>query len=106
GAVDHLQACSECQSAVRQQRLLKHRMTGLDDIAPPASLVSSLADPVRMCSESKRSTLARLLRLRGVRAFVALTGATITITVLAYAVGPPAPDEDESVTPPVEEFVS
>lgn len=105
-AVDHLDTCAECQSAVRQQRLVKHRMTGLDDIAPPPSLLSSLADPVRMCSETKRSTLARLLRLPGLRAFVALTGATVTITVLAYAVGPPAPDEDESVTPPVDEFVS
>ncbi|MGH3423411.1 MAG: hypothetical protein ACRDO8_01705, partial [Nocardioidaceae bacterium] len=62
----------------------------------------------RMCGAGRPrgSRLSRLLHLRVLRTLVALTGATVTVTAVAYVLGPPVPDEDEAVAPPVEQFVA
>lgn len=106
-ALEHLSRCAHCRDAVDQQDLLKHRMTGLHHTpAPSASLLSTLADPERLPRRQQRSLVARIWHLRGLRTLVALTGASLTVTFVAYAVGSPAQEDDDVVSPPVEQFVS
>lgn len=110
-ARDHLLTCDECQAAVRQQHLLKRRMTGLNAApAPSASLLSSLADldqvrSAASCERSLRARAGRVLRAPRILSLVAITGASVTVTAVAYAAGAPVQDEADVVNPPVEQFV-
>ena len=110
-ARDHLQTCEECQESVRQQHLLKRRVTGLNVApAPSVSLLSSLADldhvrSVACTDRSLKARAGRILRSPRMRALVAITGASVTVTAVAYAVGAPVRDDAEAMTPPVERFV-
>lgn len=109
-AIDHLATCADCRARVDQQRLLKHRMTGLPAApAPPASLLTCLADMDRVRAAAcppRRSLVRRLMRSDAVRALVAVTGASVTVTAAAYLAGAPPHEDTQTVTPPVDTFVA
>ncbi|MBD8605293.1 hypothetical protein IFT73_00380 [Aeromicrobium sp. CFBP 8757] len=85
-ASTHLQTCDACEKAVRQQRLLKSRMSTVATPGPPAALLASLAglaaDP-----PARESWWVRLGRSVPLRAGVVLASASLAVVGTAYAVG-------------------
>jgi anti-sigma factor RsiW len=95
-ASDHLATCDACEKAVRQQRLLKSRMSTVATPAPPAALLASLASlaadpPVR------EKWWVRLGRSVPLRAGVVLVSASLAVVATAYAVGGPERVGDQVV---------
>ena len=109
-AESHVAACEECRRKVREQQLLKSRVTSMREIHAPDHLLASLSDVERIASvaepEPARGWLSRCLHSTSLRALVAVTGASVTVTALAYGVGGPADPQRESVRPPVEHFAA
>lgn len=85
-AYQHLETCDACSKAVRQQRLLKSRMSTVASPEPPAELLASLAS---LASEPPHHPTwwERVRRSVPFRAGVAVAGASIAVMVAAYAVG-------------------
>lgn len=109
-AESHVAACEECRRKVREQQLLKSRVTSVRDVRAPEHLLASLSDVNRIASVAEprpaRSWLSRCLHSTCVRTLVAVTGASVTVTVLAYGVGGPAEAEHTDVNPPIEQFAA
>lgn len=109
-AESHVAACEECRRKVREQRLLKSRVTSMREVHAPDHLLASLSDVERIASVAEprpaRSWLSRCLHSTGIRTLVAVTGASVTVTALAYGVGGHTEPERAVVNPPVEQFAS
>ncbi|WP_370618213.1 anti-sigma factor family protein [Mumia sp. Pv 4-285] len=102
----HLATCEECREAVRAQRALKRRMTGLVTTpGPSSSLLSALSDPERLAAAGPPSRLTVIFDHLVIRATIAATGATAVLAGIAYVVGAPH-QPVETVTPPVGQLVS
>jgi anti-sigma factor RsiW len=100
----HLETCDMCEKAVRQQRLLKSRMSTVATPDPPAALLASLAglaaDP-----PARERWWVRLGRSVPLRAGVVLVGASLAIVAAAYAAGGPERAGDE-VAPPFARYAA
>lgn len=111
-ALRHLERCDSCDVAVRAQRLLKWRMSGLAaaPVAPPASLLSRLADLGDMLGESAAGrvpdwtapavapALVRARRRRALPRALLAGGLTVLAVSGAYALAP-ATTPTRSATP-------
>jgi len=100
----HLESCEICDKAVRQQRLLKSRMSTVATPGPPAALLASLAglatDPPR-----REKWWVRLGRSVPLRAGVVLASASLAVVATAYAVGG-AEDSADAVEPPFNAYAA
>ncbi len=85
-AYQHLEGCDDCSKAVRQQRLLKSRMSTVSAPQPPAELLASLAGLAAQPPEQP-SWWDRVRRSVPFRAGLVVAGASIAVIVTAYAVG-------------------
>jgi len=104
-ASTHLEACQECRKAVRQQRLVKSRMSTVVAPEPPPELLASLA---RLAAHppSHDRWWTRVRRSAPVRAAVVLTGASIAVVVAAYVVGSPDRPVGDEVSPPFDRYAA
>jgi anti-sigma factor RsiW len=85
-ASTHLQSCEACEKAVRQQRLLKSRMSTVATPEPPAALLASLAG-LAAAPPAREKWWVRLGRSVPLRAGVVLVSASLAVVATAYAVG-------------------
>jgi hypothetical protein len=103
-ASSHLQTCEACEKAVRQQRLLKSRMSTVATPQPPAALLASLAglaaDP-----PAREPWWVRLGRSVPLRAGLVLVTASLAVVATAYAVGGPDASAD-AVEPPFNAYAA
>lgn len=103
-AAAHLEACDACEKAVRQQRLLKSRMSTVATPEPPAALLASLAglaaDP-----PAREGWWVRLGRSLPLRAGVVVVTASLAVVATAYALGGPKRPGDE-VQPPFDQYAA
>ncbi|MET0930673.1 MAG: hypothetical protein ABWX74_14225 [Aeromicrobium sp.] len=102
-ASTHLETCEACDKAVRQQRLLKSRMSTVATPGPPAGLLASLAG---MAAEppARESWLVRLGRSVPLRAGVVLVSASLAVVATAYVVGGPRERIGDEVAPPYDRY--
>ena len=105
-AAEHLEECSVCDKAVRQQRLLKSRMSTVTSPEPPAELLASLAGLADRPPEHP-TWWDRVRRSVPFKAGIVVVGASIAVMVAAYAVGGA---EDNSVgdkiAPPFDRYAA
>ena len=105
-AYQHLETCETCSKAVRQQRLLKSRMSTVTTPEPAAELLASLsglaARPPR-----RPSWWERVRRSIPFRAGVAVAGASMAVMFAAYVVGG-ADDNSvgDKVSPPFDRYAA
>lgn len=102
----HLEECKTCDKAVRQQRLLKSRMSTVTSPEPRAALLASLAG---LASQPpKHQTLwERVRRSIPFRAGIVVTGASIAVMVAAYAVGSAEDNTSgDKVAPPFDRYAA
>lgn len=101
----HLETCDECDRAVRQQRLLKSRMSTVTSPDPPAALLASLAG---LASEppARETWWARIRRSTPFRAGFVLAGASLAVVVTAYAVGGTDHRIGDEVAPPFDLYAA
>lgn len=104
-ALTHLAVCDACERAVRQQRLLKSRMSTVEAPAPPAALLASLAG-LAMAPPPRESWLSRVGRRLPVRFGVVLVGASLAVVATAYAVGGASPRVGDEVAPSYDGYVA
>lgn len=104
-ASSHLASCDACDKAVRQQRLLKSRMSTVATPAPPATLLASLAG---MAAEppARESWWVRLSRAVPFRAGVVLVSASLAVIATAYVVGGPRERIGDEVAPPYDRYAA
>lgn len=105
-AYQHLESCDTCSKAVRQQRLLKSRMSTVATPDPPAELLASLAG-LAARPPAQQTWWERLRRSVPFRAGIVVAGASIAVMVAAYAVG--GADDNSSgdkVTPPFDRYAA
>ena len=98
-ADEHLAHCERCQQAVRQQRLLKARMSGTSAPLPRSDLLASLGS-LPASSPKIRSTLPGVIG-----AALVLIGASMVVVAAAYSMAPSDRDADP-VSPPFDRFVA
>lgn len=101
----HIATCEACDKAVRQQRLLKSRMSTVRAPEPPAALLASLAG---LAAEppARESWWARLGRSVPLRAGVVLVSASLAVIAAAYVVGGPRERIGDEVVPPYERYAA
>lgn len=104
-ASTHLRECDACEKAVRQQRLLKSRMSTVDAPAPPAALLASLAELART-PPPRESWWSRTVRSLPVRMGVGLIGASFVVVASAYALGGTQQRVGDEVAPAYEGYVA
>lgn len=97
-ATRHLADCDECAKAVRQQRLLKSRMSTVTTPEPPAALLASLAG-LASAAPPRETWWGRVCRSVPFRAGLVVVGASVAVIVAAYAVGSPDGTGDKIVPP-------
>ena len=97
-ATQHLADCDECAKAVRQQRLLKSRMSTVTTPEPPAALLASLAG-LASAAPPRETWWERVCRSVPFRAGLVVVGASVAVIVAAYAVGSPDGSGDKIVPP-------
>lgn len=104
-ASSHLAVCDECEKAVRQQRLVKSRMSTVAAPAPPAALLASLAG---LASEppAHESWWARLSRSMPLKAGAVLVSASLAVIAVAYVVGGTNQRIGDEVAPPYERYAA
>lgn len=104
-ASSHLADCDDCEKAVRQQRLLKSRMSTVATPEPPAALLASLAglasDP-----PTRESWWTRIGRSVPLRAGAVLVSASLAVLATAYAVGGPGERVGDEVAPSYDRYVA
>lgn len=103
-ASTHLVTCDECEKAVRQQRLLKSRMSTVRAPEPPAALLASLAEMASTPPPRERWWV-RLTRAVPFRAGVVIAGASVAVVATAYAIGGVDRVGDE-VAPPYNRYAA
>ncbi len=104
-ASDHLESCDDCERAVRQQRLLKSRMSTVAAPEPPAALLASLAGMTAEPPGPER-WWARLGRAVPLRAGAVLASASLAVVATAYAVGGPNERIGDEVAPPYDRYAA
>jgi anti-sigma factor RsiW len=104
-ASTHLDGCEPCARAVRQQRLLKSRMSTVASPEPPAGLLASLAS-LPAAPPPRERWWTRLGRSLPFRAGAVLAGASVAVVVTAYAVGSPEPAVGDDVSPPFNRYAA
>ena len=105
-AYQHLETCDTCSKAVRQQRLLKSRMSTVTSPEPPAELLASLAGLAAQ-PPVHHTWWDRVRRSVPFRAGIVVAGASIAVMVAAYAVGG-ADDNSagDKITPPFDRYAA
>lgn len=98
-AEKHLACCERCQSAVRQQRSLKARMTGTAAPQLSSDFMASLG-ALPASAPKVHSTLPGVIG-----AALVLIGASMVVVAAAYSVAPKIREADP-VTPPFDRFVA
>lgn len=101
----HLEACDDCRNAVRQQVAMKSRMRTVSSPALSPQFLASLSGLPRACI-SHESLWSRLRRFRSARLGVALLGASLTVAVVAYAVGGVREQVGDAVTPSSDRYAA
>lgn len=104
-AATHLEMCDACEKAVRQQRLLKSRMSTVATPEPPAALLASLAS-LAADPPARDSWWVRMGRSAPLRAGVVLVGASLAVVATAYAVGGPSSRGADEVSPAYVSYVA
>lgn len=104
-ALTHLQTCDDCAKAVRQQRLLKSRMSTVTTPDPPAALLASLAG-LAAAPPARDSWWQRVRRSVPFRAGVVLVSASVALVITAYAVGGADNRIGDEVAPPFERYAA
>lgn len=94
----HLESCESCEKAVRQQRLLKSRMSTVATPDPPPALLASLAG-LAAAPPTREAWWVRLGRSVPLRAGIVLVSASLAVVATAYAVGG-AEQSADPVEPP------
>jgi anti-sigma factor RsiW len=104
-ALTHLQTCDACAKAVRQQRLLKSRMSTVASPEPPPELVASLAG---LAAEppAPEGWWVRVRRSVPFRAGVVLVSASVAVVMTAYAVGGGDQRIGDEVAPPFNRYAA
>jgi anti-sigma factor RsiW len=103
-ATQHLSTCDECAKAVRQQRLLKSRMSTVAAPEPPAALMASLAG-LASIAPPHETWWERVCRSAPFRASLVVIGASVAVMVAAYAVGSPDGTGDR-IAPPYDRYAA
>ncbi|KQV73932.1 hypothetical protein ASC61_02315 [Aeromicrobium sp. Root344] len=104
-ALTHLQSCDECAKAVRQQRLLKSRMSTVAAPEPPPGLLASLSSLAAAPPEND-SWWVRIRRSAPFRAGVVLASASVAVVMTAYAVGGTDSRVGDEVAPPFNQYAA
>lgn len=111
----HLEGCEGCRHAVRQQIVLKDRMRDTHTPAPPQSLLANLselqnrdfaAEPHRSGPDRARLYGSRLGQSPPVRIAIAFLSTAAVLVAAAYAVGAPAEERADLVSPPIDDYVA
>lgn len=96
----HLETCEQCAQAVRQQKLLKSRISTVGVPKPSAALLASLTElPVE--PPAPPTWLDRVRRLAPVSTVLALAG--VSLVAVAYVAGAQAGDP---IRPPIEDYAA
>lgn len=105
-AAAHLETCDVCAKAVRQQQLLKSRMSTVTTPEPPAALLASLAGLAAQPPEHQ-TLWERIRRSVPFRAGIVMAGASLAVVVAAYAVGG-AEDNTvgDKISPPFDRYAA
>ena len=98
-ALTHLQSCDACAKAVRQQRLLKSRMSTVQAPEPPPGLVASLSS-LAAAPHARDSWWDRVRHSMPFRAGIVLASASVAVVMTAYAVGGSDQRIGDEVAPP------
>lgn len=101
----HLESCDTCDRAVRQQRLLKSRMSTVATPGPPAALLASLAG-MALEPPARESWWARLGRAVPLRAGVVLVSASMAVIATAYVIGGPRERIGDEVAPAYDRYAA
>jgi anti-sigma factor RsiW len=104
-ALTHLQSCDACAKAVRQQRLLKSRMSTVKAPEPPPGLVASLSG-LAAAPPARDGWWVRVRRSVPFRAGVVLVSASAAVVMTAYAVGGADQRVGDEVTPPFNRYAA
>lgn len=101
----HLETCAECEKAVRQQEALKSRMSTVSAPKLSPAFLASLSDVPRACHVTE-SLWDRVRHSKPARFGVALVGASLTVAVVAYAMGGAREQVGDAVTPTAERYAA
>lgn len=105
-AYQHLETCDTCSKAVRQQRLLKSRMSTVASPEPPAELLASLAG-LAARPPAHQSLWERVRRSVPFRAGIVVAGASVAVMIAAYAVGGVEDNSaGDKVAPPFDRYAA
>lgn len=104
-ATRHLATCDECAKAVRQQSLLKSRMSTVATPDPPPRLLESLAG-LASTTSAHETWWERVCRSVPFRAGLVVVGASVAVIVAAYAVGSPDGAAGDTVAPPYDRYAA
>ncbi len=104
-ALTHLQTCDDCAKAVRQQRLLKSRMSTVAAPEPPPGLMASLAG-LAAAPPERDGWWVRVRRSVPFRAGVVLVSASVAVVMTAYAVGGADQRVGDEVAPPFNQYAA
>lgn len=105
-AYQHLETCDTCSKAVRQQRLLKSRMSTVTTPEPPPELLASLAGLAAQ-PPTQPSLWERIRRSVPFRAGLVVAGASIAVMVAAYAVGGADDNTNgDKISPPFDRYAA
>jgi anti-sigma factor RsiW len=103
-ATEHLNTCDQCAKAVRQQALVKSRMSTVATPEPPPALLASLAG-LASTTPLRETWWERVLRSVPLRAGFVVIGASVAVIVAAYAVGSPDGTGD-TIVPPYDRYAA
>lgn len=104
-AMSHLQGCDSCASAVRQQRLLKSRMSTVASPEPPQALLASLSG-LATAPPPRDRRWERIRHSAPFRACVVLVSASAAMVGTAYAVGGLEQRMGDEVAPPFHRYLA
>lgn len=104
-ALTHLQSCDACARAVRQQRLLKSRMSTVKAPEPPPELVASLSG-LAAAPPARDGWWVRVRRSVPFRAGIVLASASVAVVMAAYAVGGGDQRVGDEVAPPFNQYAA
>lgn len=101
----HLATCDACEKAVRQQRLVKSRMSTVATPEPPAALLASLAG-LASAPPAHDPWWTRIGRAVPFRAGVVLVSASLAVIATAYVIGGARDDIGDEVAPPYNRYAA
>nr|MCW2727967.1 hypothetical protein [Aeromicrobium sp.] len=101
----HLETCDDCEKAVRQQRLVKSRMSTVATPGPPAALLASLAG-LASAPPVRERWWTRIGRSVPFRAGVVLVSASLAVIATAYAMGGAHDRIGDEVAPPYNRYAA